>query len=740
MAQDAAVRIQFNGDATQFKRTLQQIEDDLSNFRTQLKTATGDDITNITFKIKGLEEEKRALQTFGYFAENTLGRLQQELRDLQQQRLEVDISQIPIIDAKIEQLTDRIAQANSQFDNIGGASKKARTALTSLNLIVQDLPFGFIAIQNNLPALAQTFTGLTATSAGLSGALKALGAALIGPAGLFLAFTTITTAITFAIQKYGSFGAAIDSIFGKTNQFTESLNKATKSFKEYNESALSVNEIRNKSIASVQDEIIKVQALAEVVKSSTSTDKQKQGALIELKNTSDQYFGTLNQNKIDINALNEAVLKYGESLIAIATAQGLANEAAAAFGEFLKTNQIAVNVATSINKLKSEFPDLNKQLANYKEQLKSAASAEETLAIKSAIRPELQQYLLLNEQLDEVNARLKLQSTNYANLKTATDTAFKSASQFFTAKKDEESIVEKLKLNTSDIEGYYALENILKRVVEAGNIVINNTNSLKERQNAIKALISEDANYFKSIELGKTPIKDITLIIEDYIAKLKIAILEQKGAANAAKLQAQADKNAAQAKEERAKAEKEFQDVFFKGADKQMTQDAQKFLQTAIGPVNEITSELDKLQKSFIATKDILTNLFFQPLQDLFTNFLETGKFTFSEFVKEVIKNIKKLIAQFLATQIIQQLTQLLNPMGALASTGILTNPSGIFKRNDRVLQESFRKIFLGRSMNPNLGGVTSQLQVPGQVNFMIRGSDLVGTLNRTNQEISRIG
>ena len=45
------------------------------------------------------------------------------------------------------QVTADVAGASKQIDDF---SKKSRIALTNLSLVAQDLPFGFIGIQNNL--------------------------------------------------------------------------------------------------------------------------------------------------------------------------------------------------------------------------------------------------------------------------------------------------------------------------------------------------------------------------------------------------------------------------------------------------------------------------------------------------------------------------------------------------------------------------------------------------------------
>ena len=123
------------------------------------------------------------------------------------------------------QVTADVASAGKQIEDF---SKKSRTALNNLSLVAQDLPFGFIGIQNNLPGVISSFGELTREAGGVTGALKQLAGSLIGPAGLFLAFSVVTSAVTYAIQKYGSLGAAVTALVSnnaKLIQVQNALNK-----------------------------------------------------------------------------------------------------------------------------------------------------------------------------------------------------------------------------------------------------------------------------------------------------------------------------------------------------------------------------------------------------------------------------------------------------------------------------------------------------------------------------------
>lgn len=91
-------------------------------------------------------------------------------------------------------------------------ANNAATALNNLGRIASDLPFGFIAIQNNLDPLVGSLGVLFSATGGLQGGFKALGQALLGPAGIALGFSVVSSLVTKAVQEYGSLGNAVNAL------------------------------------------------------------------------------------------------------------------------------------------------------------------------------------------------------------------------------------------------------------------------------------------------------------------------------------------------------------------------------------------------------------------------------------------------------------------------------------------------------------------------------------------------
>jgi molybdopterin-containing oxidoreductase family iron-sulfur binding subunit len=101
------------------------------------------------------------------------------------------------------------AQKTSQIlgGSVAAGSNQAAFALTNLGRVAQDAPFGFIGIQNNLNPLLESFQRLKTETGSTSLAFKALGASLLGPAGIGIALSVVSSA-TLAATVFSSSAVA----------------------------------------------------------------------------------------------------------------------------------------------------------------------------------------------------------------------------------------------------------------------------------------------------------------------------------------------------------------------------------------------------------------------------------------------------------------------------------------------------------------------------------------------------
>jgi lambda family phage tail tape measure protein len=153
------------------------------------------------------------------------------------------------------------------------------------------------------------------------------------------------------------------------------------------------------------------------------------------------------------------------------------------------------------------------------------------------------------------------------------------------------------------------------------------------------------------------------------------------------------------------------------------------------------TSALDFLKKeaNMSAAYNLMNDTFFSPVENLFSNFLQTGKFAFKEFAQSILKAISQIVAKIIATGVVTLLASLFIPGFAAAGGGVgaslLSGITGAL---------GFGGGGFGGSKSvaaPNFGGVSGGgMQMAGAVNLTLRGSDLVGSINRTNATINRVG
>ncbi len=139
------------------------------------------------------------------------------------------------LDSTSKTLT-QTSQAATQAGKTLGTQLKVGTnqatqSLTDLSRIVQDAPYGFIGIANNINPLIESFGRLKAESGSTGGALKSLIGSLSGPAGLGIAFAAISTAITFAQIGFSMWSRGSEKAKKSSEEFSDQLENTKESLK-----------------------------------------------------------------------------------------------------------------------------------------------------------------------------------------------------------------------------------------------------------------------------------------------------------------------------------------------------------------------------------------------------------------------------------------------------------------------------------------------------------------------------
>jgi hypothetical protein len=114
-------------------------------------------------------------------------------------------------------------------------STQASQSITNLSRVLQDAPFGFIGIANNINPLIESFSRLKAESGSVGGALKSLVGGLAGGGGLGIAFAAITSAITFAQIGLSMWSRGSDKAKKSSEEFSDQLENTKESLKAVTE-------------------------------------------------------------------------------------------------------------------------------------------------------------------------------------------------------------------------------------------------------------------------------------------------------------------------------------------------------------------------------------------------------------------------------------------------------------------------------------------------------------------------
>lgn len=86
-------------------------------------------------------------------------------------------------------------------ENQARSAGLAGAATFELGRTISDMPFGLVAVSNNISQLGTLMSALVVNAGSVRNALKLIKAQLIGPSGILIAFQLVTAAVTYFAQK-----------------------------------------------------------------------------------------------------------------------------------------------------------------------------------------------------------------------------------------------------------------------------------------------------------------------------------------------------------------------------------------------------------------------------------------------------------------------------------------------------------------------------------------------------------
>ncbi len=530
-----------------------------------------------------------------------------------EQRMVVEIG------GDVSQLNKALQSGEASLKKFQKATVQTGTTVTNLARIAQDAPFGFIAIQNNLDPLIQSFGQLKAQSGGTGQALKALFASLAGPAGVALGFSVVSSAVTTLIQKYGSLSNAVTALTNANNEQFVKLQE--------------IKKIQTEATEIAGKEIARLNILNSIITDNNAQLDLRKRAIIEIRKEYGQYLKGISDEALLNNQATDAINKATQAILnkslAIAAEKKLAE-----VGSKLLENQLALTTAVENYQRASE----NNRKANERSLSQGVKGIAAVNTETVAYNTELEKTRTNLENLGKENQKLEADYKRILDLGRAF--AGKAGVNFFKP------------LTAAPTKSGQ------KAAVQVP--IIPSLESVENFANTADRLINDQFERSVPVEIPVLP-----TVPEKVIKQFK-----------------------------------EF------------------------GDLKKAIFDNAQLRKQAEEFKQILQTGLAVPLGDLFFNFLDSGKFAFKDFADAAIKAIKRIVAQLVATKIIQLLGNLVFPGGGKAAGGIFGGLSSLLG---------------GGVAAPNFGGVSGG-GLSGQVVFVQRGTDLVGVLQRSTNRINRVG
>lgn len=301
------------------------------------------------------------------------------------------------------------------FNKTKVGANQAGLALSNVGRVAQDLPFGFIGIQNNLNPLLESFQRLKAETGSSKAALSALGSSLIGAGGIGLALSVVSSA--FLIFQNGIAG------------FNKKSKEAKESADELARSIRSIGLIQGEAIAGTEGQISQVNALASAVANSNIPYAQRKRALEELKDINKAYFGDLKLEDAATGALTKTVDEYTKALINNAIQKGFVDEIASVAKAVAKQDDViaksrlklaqaqkAIKDAENFFPTGTRDPETARAKARQNAAQKEKEALEELRSESDKVTQLLTQEALVREQLN----RAVIEGTKFKKLDTET--------------------------------------------------------------------------------------------------------------------------------------------------------------------------------------------------------------------------------------------------------------------------------------------------------------------------------
>jgi hypothetical protein len=235
------------------------------------------------------------------------------------------------------------------WDGFAKGSAQAGMALTDVGRIAQDLPYGFIGIQNNLNPMLESFQRLRAETGSTGAAFKAMGSALIGPAGLGFALSAVSAGILI-YQQWQQRAAKADE------EKEKSLKNLKKTTEDYLLTLDAVTQVNAKGQQNAGKELTSLRLIYEATQNLKLPNEERVKAAKALQEQYPQTFKNFTTEQILLGQTSTQYKQLAADILSVAKA--------AAGVDFIQDNTKKLVVEQlKYNNATKEFKKVSEELA-----------------------------------------------------------------------------------------------------------------------------------------------------------------------------------------------------------------------------------------------------------------------------------------------------------------------------------------------------------------------------------------
>jgi len=235
----------------------------------------------------------------------SINQIESELAGLQKKLKETTNIQV------FKQTQIQINEYQKGLAKLGGQAGKTGKDFTNFGRVIQDLPYGFQGIQNNLTQL-----------------IPSVGA-------LGLAFTGVVAALTFAQVGFGAWTRGMGGASAAANENTKRLKEAKAALQDYIDSLDDISKARVEGAQNAQEELVALKTLYTATQNANIPLAKRKELVDELQEQYPKYFGNIRDEIILVGGAKNAYDSLTKAILQKARAQAAEKAIADIQGQIL---------------------------------------------------------------------------------------------------------------------------------------------------------------------------------------------------------------------------------------------------------------------------------------------------------------------------------------------------------------------------------------------------------------------